>query len=250
MQPQGQIGRPTSPQQTNSVRANSPVGDQGLDAEDVRRQMASPTSMRSGKPNGSAQRAVSPSQEKGKGPLRENGEEFEEESQNAAVNQRAVSPDQRARSPNAFSSNRAASPPGENYGQSLGMAGAAAMNMNGVNGTVARAASPQGTYYAQSTPSAAPNGYTHGGTKGGSTGNVAGDLLRELRDKDVEVEAMKKKEAWMKAALAKAARSGFVYADPDELGPNAEDDDIDGRKISEMVINLKHLKAKLQVSLT
>ncbi|KAK7695003.1 hypothetical protein QCA50_002191 [Cerrena zonata] len=168
--------------------------------------------------------------------------------QNAAVNQRAVSPDQRARSPNAFSSNRAASPPGENYGQSLGMAGAAAMNMNGVNGTVGRAASPQGTYYAQSTPSAAPNGYTHGGTKGGSTGNVAGDLLRELRDKDVEVEAMKKKEAWMKAALAKATRSGFVYADPDELGPNAEDDDIDGRKISEMVINLKHLKAKLQAS--
>ena len=52
----------------------------------------------------------------------------------------------------------------------------------------------------------------------------------------------------MKVALAKATRSGFVYADPEPLGSNAEDDDIDGRKISEMVINLKHLKAKLQVS--
>lgn len=204
--------------------------------------MASPSGMRSVKPNGTAQRAISPSQERGQGPQ---GGELEEESQNPVVNQRAVSPDQRARSPNAFSSNRAASPAGDSYGQSLGMAGAAAMNMNGVNGTVARGASPPGVYYAQT--SSASNGYSHAGSKGGSTSNVTGDLLRELREKDAEVEAIKKKEAWMKAALAKAARSGFVYAELEELGPNAEDDDIDGRKISEMVINLKHLKAKLQV---
>ena len=191
--------------------------------------MTSPTR---GKSNGTAQRAVSPNQDRGKSPY---SEEAEEEPQ--AITQRAISPaDQRARSPNAFSSNRAASPAGDNYGQSLGMAGAAAMTMNGVNGT-ARAASPQG----------APNGHAHG-AKGGSTGNVAGDLLRELREKDAEVDAFKKKEAWMKVALAKATRSGFVYADPEPLGSNAEDDDIDGRKISEMVINLKHLKAKLQVS--
>lgn len=193
-----------------------------------------------------AQRAISPIQDKGRGPLRPQGEEVEEEPQQQ---QRAISPEQqRARSPNAFSSNRAASPAGDSYGQSLGMAGAAAMNMNGINGTAPRAASPQGVYYSQPSSSATPNGngYGHGG-RGGSAGNVAGDLLRELKEKEAEMDAMKKKEAWMKAALAKATRSGFVYADSEQLGPNSEDDDIDGRKISEMVINLKHLKAKLEV---
>ena len=61
------------------------------------------------------------------------------------------------------------------------------------------------------------------------------------------MEAMKKKEVWMKAALSKAARSGFVYADAEDLSLNQEDEDVDGRKVAELVLNLKHLKAKLQV---
>ncbi|CAL1695132.1 unnamed protein product [Somion occarium] len=238
--------RSTSPQ-LNGVRATSPVSDQGIDAEELRRQMVSPSSVRSVKQNGSAQRAVTPSVDKGKAPLRprrEDGDELDENNPDIISGQRAISPDQaRARSPNAFSSNRAASPNGENYAQSLGMAGAA-MGINGVNGNVVRAASPSGGYYPHNPSSPLPNGYTHG--KVGSTGNIAADLIRDLKEKEAEVETMKKKEAWMRAALAKATRSGFVYADSEDLGPNAEDDDIDGRKISEMVINLKHLKAKLQ----
>jgi hypothetical protein len=59
---------------------------------------------------------------------------------------------------------------------------------------------------------------------------------------------MKKREAWMKAALAKASRSGFVYADEEQLDNDAEnDDDVDSRRVAEMVLNLKHLKTKIQV---
>ncbi len=54
----------------------------------------------------------------------------------------------------------------------------------------------------------------------------------------------------MKAALLKAERSGFIYAESEEeLSSRADDDDIDGRKVTEMVINLKQLKAKIQVRL-
>ncbi|CDO73456.1 hypothetical protein BN946_scf185013.g91 [Trametes cinnabarina] len=58
-----------------------------------------------------------------------------------------------------------------------------------------------------------------------------------------------KKEAWMRAALLKAERSGFIYAESEEeLASRADDDDIDSRKVTEMVINLKQLKAKIQAT--
>ena len=63
-------------------------------------------------------------------------------------------------------------------------------------------------------------------------------------------EALKKREAWMKAALTKATRSGFVYPEGEDIESDADDDDIDTRKVAEMVMSLKHFKAKIQVSLT
>ncbi|KAI0080361.1 hypothetical protein K474DRAFT_1658082 [Panus rudis PR-1116 ss-1] len=237
-------GRPSSPQ-GNVVRGTSPVGNQAVDAEELRRQMTSPSSVRSLKQNGTAQQDL-----KGKAPMRpqrEEGDELDDEvsTEMGPGVERAVSPEQRARSPNAFSSNRAASPvaqaTADNYTQSLGMAGAA------MNGMVAgnRAASPAGYYGHQKPASPTQNGFAHG--KAGSTGNLAADLIRDLKEKEAEVEALKKRELWMRTALSRATRAGFVYAEHEDLGPN-EDDDIDGRKVAEMVINLKHLKAKLQAS--
>ena len=73
-------------------------------------------------------------------------------------------------------------------------------------------------------------------------------MIRDLKEKEAEMEQMKKREVWMKAALAKATRSGFVYADGESLGNDADDEDIDSRRVAEMVITLKHVKAQLQVS--
>lgn len=189
-------------------------------------------------------------------PRREEGDELDDGGADMIITgERAMSPEQaRARSPTAFSSNRAISPVQQTVEpyvqQPLSMA-SVAMGINGVNGVHAvRSASPPAGkpsmegFYGQKPASPIPNGFP----KAGSTGNITADLIRDLKDKEAEMEAMKKKEQWMKAALSKAARAGFVYADAEDLSLDAEDDDIDGRKVAEMVLNLKHLKAKLQVS--
>jgi hypothetical protein len=71
-----------------------------------------------------------------------------------------------------------------------------------------------------------PGSVSHGG-HGGSTGNITADLIRDLKAKEAEVDNMKNREVWMKAALSKASRSGFVYEDREsgegELGLNGDD---------------------------
>ena len=61
---------------------------------------------------------------------------------------------------------------------------------------------------------------------------------------------MKKREAWMRTALTKATRAGFVYAESeDELASSVDLDDVDSRKVTELIMNFKQLKAQLQVSI-
>lgn len=236
----------------------SPAGEQqAADAEELRRQMVSPGSIRSIKQNGVGHNV--PNSLKGKQPMRGNqiDEIDEDSSPEVSSHDRAISPDQgRAKSPNTFSSNRAMSPisqlSSDHHGQPISMVAALGMNAP-TNGITARSASPSvgkssldGSMYGLTKPaSPIPNGFAHG--KPGSTGNITADLIRDLKEKEAEVEALKKKEAWMRVALTKASRSGFVYAEGEDLGDNAEDDDVDGRKVAELVINLKHLKARLQV---
>ena len=87
----------------------------------------------------------------------------------------------------------------------------------------------------------------HGGH--GSTGNITADLIRDLKAKEAEVDTMKTREIWMKAALSTASRSGFVYEDREasegDLGLQEED-----RKIAELVLNFKQFKAQIQVRMT
>jgi hypothetical protein len=88
------------------------------------------------------------------------------------------------------------------------------------------------------------NGLTHGhGTKPGSTGNVTADLIRDLKARETEIETLRRREAWMTAALARASRTGFIYVNGDEdQGPTD-----DQPKVAEAVITLKQLHGRIQV---
>lgn len=89
----------------STIRATSPMGDQGLDTDDLRRAI-SPSSIRS-VPNGSASQGIDNSL-RGKPPLRparDDSEEYEVGGSNPSIitGERAVSPEQkRAKSPNAL----------------------------------------------------------------------------------------------------------------------------------------------------
>ncbi|KAI0639641.1 hypothetical protein C8Q77DRAFT_1185278 [Trametes polyzona] len=247
------IQKPGSePNAPNAGRPISPSYEHGSDS-DVQRAV-SPTG-RAKTPNGTIQPVASV---KGKGRVRD--EEFDGESSpentEPAIRDSAVSPDvARAKSPASIAS-RAVSPSQgvsadvyDPNGPQVSLA-SVMMARNGPSGrspspVVDRSKGPLDAFHKPGSPTV--NGFAH--TKPGSTGNLTADLIRDLKDKEAEVEALKKKEAWMKAALLKAERSGFIYAESEEeLASRADDDDIDSRKVTEMVINLKQLKAKIQAT--
>lgn len=250
---QASIGQPI-----NGTRATSPTGEPTSDVEDARRAM-SPSSMRSVQ-NGIALGGINNSL-RGKQVLRapqEESEDFDGDSspEVASSAERAVSPDQaRAKSPSALASNRAISPISQapEHHEPMSMT-RAAIDMNG-SAAALRSTSPTAgdrgktsmdSYYGPKAASPTINGFSH--TKSGSTSNATADLMRDLKEKEGEIQTMKKREAWMKAALTKASRSGFVYADGEAFSSDADDDDIDTRKVADMVMNLKNFRAKMQVS--
>jgi hypothetical protein len=77
-----------------------------------------------------------------------------------------------------------------------------------------------------------------------------------LKQKEAELEAAKQRETWMRAALSKASKAGFVWdtdlalAEGDaELLPRvdgAESSD-DMRKLGDLVLALKRDRARIQV---
>ncbi|KAI9060535.1 hypothetical protein FKP32DRAFT_1595287 [Trametes sanguinea] len=255
----------------NAGRPISPTYEQSSESDEVRRAVS--PSGRSKTPNGITQQAGTLTN-KGKGRMRDDeydgqGGESSPEHTEPATRESAVSPDggARARSP-ATTGSRAVSPQQgvstDVYDPNGPQASLASVMMSR-NGPNARSPSPvvvdrtKGaaptleSFYNKAPGSPTVNGFAHAHahTKAGSTGNVTADLIRDLKEKEAEVEALKKKEAWMKAALLKAERSGFIYAESEEeLASRADDDDIDSRKVTEMVINLKQLKAKIQATVT
>lgn len=178
---------------------------------------------------------------------------------------------QRARSPTSFGiAGRTMSPVGgnidgyEQQGQPSTMT-SVAMNMNG--GLAARSPSPiidrskppVDAFY-QSSPSSTPltstytHSHGHSPQKFGSTGNVTADLIRDFKAKEMEVEMLRKREAWMKTALLKASRSGFVQMDEElfeaenwKLGGSVSDEQT---KMADMILNFKHFKTQIQVNVS
>ncbi|CCM04210.1 uncharacterized protein FIBRA_06376 [Fibroporia radiculosa] len=241
----------------NGMRPMSPE-QQGSDVDEARRAM-SPSSMRSRTPNGAIQQTVSTGS-KGKVLARSgrdddgfDGGESSPEAPSSDSRERALSPDPgRAKSP-VHSASRATSPALQAEVQEPLSMASVAMGRNGLSArspspNIDRGKPPLDAFYGPKSGSPLPNGHAY--PKPGSTGNLTADLIRDLKDKEVELEEMKKREVWMKAALSKASRSGFVYAESEaELSARAEDDDIDGQKVTEMVINFKQLKAKIQTNI-
>ncbi|KAL1951460.1 hypothetical protein VTO73DRAFT_609 [Trametes versicolor] len=241
----------------NSNRPISPSYDVGSDSDNVQRAVS--PSGRSKTPNGTAISGIASM----KGKSRARDEEYDGESSpentESAFRDSAVSPEgTRAKSPPNTAS-RAVSPAQgvDVYDPNAPQASLASVMMSR-NGGAGAARSPSPvvadrskntleSFYKPASPTV--NGFAHIAHTKGSTGNITADLIRDLKDKEAEVEGLKKKEAWMKAALLKAERSGFIYAESEEeLSSRADDDDIDGRKVTEMVINLKQLKAKIQAT--
>jgi hypothetical protein len=259
----------------NGIRAMSPTGA-SQDVDDLRRAI-SPPGTRPGTrtPNGAP--AQSSPNTKGKVPTRprrDDGDVFGTDDGNGTdtgatiesvttSRDHAPSPDQtRARSPNSFSVvTRAMSPTSQSgsdpYGNgqppnvaSVAMSSLAARSPSPI---VDRSRPPLDAFYQPSggSPGANENGNGHAQGKFGSTGNVTADLIRDYKVKEMEVETLRRREAWMKTALLKASRSGFIQLGEEAL--EAEDigfqDDTseEQRKLADMVMNFRHFKTQMQV---
>jgi hypothetical protein len=184
------------------------------------------------------------------------------------LSDRALSPEQiqRTKSPVQFNiTGRARSPTqGAGTGESYGAIQpniAAVVGTNSLAGRGARSPSPvidrtkppPDAFY-PSGPSGSPSGNGFPGMRPGSTGNVTADLIRDLKNKETELDAIKRREAWMKATLSKASKSGFVYSTSDldaneaeEMGLNGSVDKDDPGRVREMVIKFKQFRAQIQV---
>jgi hypothetical protein len=226
---------------TNPTLAVSP-SQQFPDPEELRRAV-SPQNVRTQRsgPNGLSSE---PPSVNGKTRRAPSGDDDAEGSAESAIRERALSPDQaRARSSPA----RAASP-------------AAPVNIESLVKTAQhhrsespmvdreRAKSPDAQNHGQQQSNVASvNGLTPGhGTKNGSTGSVTADLNRDLKIRESELEALRRREAWMKAMLAQASHAGFVYIN---ASPGDEDRGLTDEhpKIAEAVITLKQLHGRIQV---
>ncbi|KAG6821366.1 hypothetical protein H0H93_014163 [Arthromyces matolae] len=262
-QPINGNGRPMSPNVAPSVTS---------DSEDGRRAM-SPANRSLKSVNGViAAPPTSNGITKAK-PVRPRREDSEDDTFDAATNdshgtrERTTSPaDQsrdRAKSP-TYTSSRAVSPNGEGYvaqQQQPNMVGVTMSALNGVGGRSSPAVDRDRT----KTPTEGPPPYTNNNNgsspnlsnspapgangmhhrpssragAGGSVGNVAADLVRELKAKEVELEGVKKQVIWIREALGKATKAGFVCADV-EVNEETQEGNV------EMALKFKQFKAQLQ----
>lgn len=80
------------------------------------------------------------------------------------------------------------------------------------------------------------------------------DLLRDLKTKDTELEAGRKREAAMRVLLARAVQQGFVTKDDEEDLSNGKESPEVGedviRKLASALVRMKQEKAAIQVSFT
>ena len=172
------------------------------------------------------------------------GDDDVESSTESVIRERALSPDQvRALSPPA----RGGTPTGP---VSIESVVKPVQNRRSESPLVERerAKSPDAQNYGHQHPNlASANGLTSvQGAKTGSAGNVTTDLIRDVKARDAELESLRRREAWMKAALSQAIHSGFVYVNA-SLGDEDRGVTDEQPKIAEAVITLKKLHGRIQV---
>lgn len=173
------------------------------------------------------------------------GEDDVESSTESVIRERALSPDQvRALSPPA----RGGTPTGP---VSIESVVKPVQNLRSESPLIERerTKSPDTHIYGQQqqpNPVSA-NGLTSVyGAKTGSTGNVTTDPIRDVKVRDAELEMLRRREAWMKAALSQAMHAGFVYVNAN-LGDEDRGITDEQPKIAEAVITLKKLHGRIQV---
>ncbi|KAJ3505468.1 hypothetical protein NLJ89_g7400 [Agrocybe chaxingu] len=82
--------------------------------------------------------------------------------------------------------------------------------------------------------------------------NVTADLIRDIKAKDVELDSVKRQVAWMKEALAKATRAGFVQTDREgspEIGGVGGSDEGQDSKHAELALKFKQFRAQVQTAM-
>ncbi|KAF6766585.1 hypothetical protein DFP72DRAFT_839021 [Ephemerocybe angulata] len=138
-------------------------------------------------------------------------------------------------------------------------------------------ANPPEGYYAQqqialqnqppSSAGGAVNGYARPGSRGhgaaGSVGNVALDLVRDLKAKEIEMDSLKRQMTWMKEALGRATKAGFVVPSSERDGSGSPTGSIDSgfssgilqgggideqgeSKYAELALRFKQFRAQMQ----
>ena len=238
---QEQPQRPPSSTGTNAARAASPL-QQAPNPEELRRAV-SPQNARSQRstPN---ELISQPASVNGKPRRVPGGNDDAEGSTESIIRERALSPDQtRALSPPA----RGGTPTGPVNIESMVKTG---QHQRSESPLVERerAKSPDTQDYGQQQSGlTSVNGFPSAhSTKSGSTSDVSADLIRDLKTRDAELETLRRRQAWMKAALVQACHAGFVYVN---ASTGDEDHGITDEqpKIAEAVITLKQLHGSVQV---
>jgi hypothetical protein len=239
-----------SPSQGSGILTGRGTPDVGDIAEDPRR-IASPIPNGNGRANikptnGVAQQpfpnAKKPprpqrSQESGLGHEEDTGTESDapprapsvaRDRVDSAARERAMSPDQsmaRAKSPSV----RAMSPAPQNEAKLE---------------TIAPQQQPLASIQARSaSPSVGPR----------SSPLANATIPEASRSRDADIDVMKKRETWMKAALAKARQAGFIYNDEDLADdnlPNSGRMTPAGQRVPDALVTYKQLRAQLQVCST
>ncbi|KAF5375186.1 hypothetical protein D9758_000458 [Tetrapyrgos nigripes] len=180
---------------------------------------------------------------KGKAPVRPSQDESADEDPNVApdsiVMARAKSPEARAKSPitQMNAATRSISPSGDEPGQSPNLVGVTSMAMNGRSSPVVDRA--------RSSPTV--NGHVTHSSRNGSIGNITGDLARELKVKEMELEGVKRQMSWMKEALSQAHKTGFIYTERD-LGLDGDDAKV-AQANNDLVLKFKQFKAQMQTAM-
>ena len=122
------------------------------------------------------------------------------------------------------------------------------MRMADPNGD--RPAPPPDAFYYGRSPTV--NAFPGQGRPGSMSG--AADLMHELKSKDAEIDAGKKREAALRVIIAKATSHGYVMEDLDERSEQMPNGQLEGdadmvHKLTDALVRLKQEKAAIQVSM-
>ncbi|WVQ96869.1 hypothetical protein IAU59_003976 [Kwoniella sp. CBS 9459] len=137
---------------------------------------------------------------------------------------------------------------------------------NGFNASVlgTRSPSPRLRMAEGDRPAPPPDAFYYGRSPttagfGGRPSSLSGnnDLIRELKNKDAEVEQSKKREMALKVMLARAVQQGFVAGDEADLDLSSHERGEEGEdkerelvsKLTDALVRLKHEKAAIQTEM-